>query len=43
MLDVTMAQELQATARVSMVPGPIRVTNITEVGFKKLWWEFWKK
>ena len=32
-------------ARVSDRPGPISISNVVEVGFKKgkRWWEFWKK
>lgn len=41
--DTTVAKELQDTARVSTRPGPIDVTNVKEVGFKKEWWQFWKK
>jgi hypothetical protein len=41
--DETVAKNLQSTARVSTRPGPINVNNVKEVGFKKEWWQFWKK
>lgn len=45
-VDLTVAKDLQSTARISTRPGPISVTNIKEVGFKaekKRWWKFWKR
>lgn len=32
-------------AKISSRPGPISISNVTEVGFKKgkRWWQFWKK
>ena len=41
--DTTVAENLQDIARVSSRPGPIEVSNVKEVGFKKEWWQFWKK
>ena len=41
--DVTVTSELQSIARVSTRPGPISVKNVQEVGFKKEWWQFWKR
>ena len=36
---------LHEITRVSDRPGPLTISNVTEVGFKnsKRWWEFWKK
>lgn len=36
---------LHDIARVSDRPGPVSISNVVEVGFKKekRWWQFWKK
>ena len=41
--DSTVAANLQDIARVSTRPGPISIFNVRETGFKKEWWQFWKK
>ncbi len=44
--DTTMKDEtLWDIARISGRPGPISISNVSEVGFKqtKRWWQFWKK
>lgn len=41
--DSSVDESLRNIARISTRPGPISVYNVIEVGFKKEWWEFWKK